>query len=124
MIAILGAVLFGGIAVLTLLVTFGFPLGEFTLSGKYKVLPQKMRITTAVSFLIQVFAITTILQAGAIIPLWFSISLVRGICYFFAVYLSINTFMNFLSSSKKEKYVMTPLALITAVCFWISAITM
>ena len=40
-----------------------------------------------------------------------------------AVYLSLNTVMNFISKSKKEKYIMTPLSFIAAVCFWISAVS-
>lgn len=44
MIFILCVFIFGIIAVLTLLVTIGLPLGEFTLGGKFKVLPSKMRV--------------------------------------------------------------------------------
>jgi len=39
-----------------------------------------------------------------------------------AVYLSLNTVMNFISKSRKERYIMTPLSAITAVCFWITAL--
>jgi len=39
-----------------------------------------------------------------------------------AIYLSLNTVMNFSSKSKKEKYIMTPISLTTAVCFWITAL--
>ncbi len=34
-----------------------------------------------------------------------------------AVYLSLNVVVNFISKSKKEKYIMTPLSLLTAICF-------
>lgn len=37
--SIVGAMIFGLIALLTLLVTLGLPLGEFTMGGKHKVLP-------------------------------------------------------------------------------------
>ena len=39
-----------------------------------------------------------------------------------AVYLTLNALMDFVSKSKKEKYIMTPLALASAVCFWITAL--
>jgi hypothetical protein len=77
-----------------------------------------------ISLFIQIFAIIIILQAGQYISLWFSDNITKYICLFFAVYLTINVFMNILSKSKKEKYVMTPLSLIAAFCFWFNAIKM
>lgn len=123
MASILGAIIFGIIAVLTLLVTAGLPLGEFTLGGKYKILPGKMRIVSGISFLIQLVAIIAVLQAGEVVSFGVEQGIARGICYFFAAYLVLNSVMNFLSNSKKEKYVMTPLAIIAAICFFVTAIT-
>ena len=120
--AIIGAVLFGVIAILTLLVTFGLPLGEYTMGGKHKVLPPQMRIASGLSFFIQLLAIVTILQTGGILTLSIPFHIARGICFFFAAYLTLNVFMNGLSNSKKEKLVMTPLSIIAAICFWITAL--
>ena len=36
--------------------------------------------------------------------------------------LPLNTVMNCISKSKKEKVVMTPLSLISAICFWVTAL--
>lgn len=120
--SILGALLFAVIAVLTLLVTLGLPLGEFTLGGKYKILPPKMRIASGVSFFIQILAIVVILQTGGVINTFIPFRTARGICFFFAAYLVLNSIMNFSSKSKKEKLVMTPLSLIASICFWITAL--
>jgi len=122
--AILAAILFSVIAILTVLVACGLPLGEFTMGGLHKVLPKRFRIIAAISFVIQLFAIAIILQAGGVIAFWFSYNATKYICIFFAAYLSLNTVMNLLSKSKKEKYVMTPLSLFTAVCFWITSLGM
>ena len=54
--------------------------------------------------------------------LCFSGNVTKIICVFMAIFLSLNTFMNFVSKSKKEKYVMTPLSAISAICFWITAL--
>ena len=124
MFAVLGALIFFCIAVLTILVALGFPLGEFTMGGQYKILPIKFRIMAIVSVVIQIFAIFIVLQAGGIIPLMFSLGLTKSICFFFAAYLSLNTIMNLISKSKKERNVMTPLSFIGAACFWITAIQM
>lgn len=124
MIQILGAILFGIVAVVTVLIGIGLPLGEFSMGGKYKVVPPKLRILCWTSLVIQVFATVVILQAGNILPLWFSIKTTKYIVLFFAIYLSLNTIMNLLSTSKKEKYCATPLSVVAAICFWISGLNM
>ena len=124
MFSILGAVLFGVIAIMTVLVACGLPLGEYTMGGQHKILPKKFRFAAVVSVAIQIFAMIIILQAGGLLPLWFSFKITKYICFFFAAYLSLNTIMNMISKSKKEKYVMTPLSLIAGICFWITAFQM
>ncbi|WP_225755839.1 hypothetical protein [Cardiobacterium sp. Marseille-Q4385] len=124
MFSILGAVLFGVIAIMTVLVACGLPLGEFTMGGQHKILPKKFRVIAVISVAIQIFAIIIILQAGGFIPLWLSFKVTKYICFFFAAYLSLNTIMNMLSKSRKEKYVMAPLSLIAGICFWITAFQM
>ena len=124
MFSILGAVLFGVIAIMTVLVACGLPMGEFTMGGQHKILPKKFRVMAVISLGIQIFAMIIILQAGGFIPLWLSFKVTKYICFFFAIYLSLNTIMNMISKSRKEKYVMTPLSLITGICFWITAFQM
>ena len=124
MFSILGAVLFGVIAAMTVLVACGLPFGEFTMGGQHKILPKKFRGVAFISVAIQIFAMIIILQAGGFISLWLSFKVTKYICFFFAAYLSLNTIMNMISKSKKEKYVMTPLSLIAAICFWITAFQM
>ena len=124
MLSILGAVLFGAIAIMTVLAACGLPLGEVTMGGQHKILPKKFRIVAVISFAVQIFAMIIVLQAGGFIPLWLSFKATKYICFFFAVYLSLNTIMNMISKSRKEKYVMTPLSLIAGFCFWITAFQM
>lgn len=124
MLSILGAVLFGIIAIMTVLAACGLPLGEFTMGGQHKNLPKKFRIAAVISFAVQIFAMIIVLQAGGFISLWLSFKATKYICFFFAAYLSLNTIMNMISKSRKEKYVMTPLSLIAGFCFWITAFQM
>ena len=124
MFSILGAVLFGVVAIMTVLVACGLPLGEFTMGGQHKILPKKFRVMAAISVGIQIFAMIIILQAGGFISLWLSFKVTKYICFFFAAYLSLNTIMNMISKSRKEKYVMTPLSLISGICFWITEFQM
>ena len=124
MLSILGAVLFGVTVTMTVLVACGLPLGEFTMGGQHKILPKKFRVVAVISVAIQIFAMIIILQAGGFISLWLSFKVTKYICFFFATYLSLNTIMNMISKSRKEKYVMTPLSLIAGICFWVTAFQM
>lgn len=122
MVAIIGASAFSIVIVLSFLIICGLPLGELTMGGQYRVFPGKLRIILVVQLILQMFSVIIILQAGGVIPLWFSENTTKIICIAMAAYLSLNTFMNFFSKSKKEKYIMTPLSAISAVCFWITGV--
>lgn len=122
MIAIIGASVFSIVIVLSFLIICGLPLGELTMGGQYKIFPKKLRIILVIQLILQIFFVVIILQMGRFIPLWFSESVTKVICIIMAIYLSFNTIMNFISKSKKEKYIMTPLSAISAVCFWITAL--
>ncbi len=124
MIAIIGACAFSVVIVLSLLIICGLPLGELTMGGQYKVFPKKLRMILVTQLVLQVFFVLIILQMGGFVPLYFSVKVTKIIGVVMAVYLSLNTFMNIVSKSKKEKYVMTPLSLIAAICFWITALKM
>ena len=124
MFAILGPVIFGVIATMTILVACGLPFGEFTMGGQHKILPKNLRVAAVISVAIQIFAMIIILQAGDFISLWFSFKVTKYICFFFAAYLSLNTIVNMISKSRKERFVMTPLSLIAGICFWITAFQM
>lgn len=122
MIAIIGASTFSVVIILSILLICGLPLGELTMGGQYKVFPKKLRIVLVLQLALQIFFVIIILQMGGIIPLWFSRNVTKINCVVMAVYLSLNTIMNCISKSKKEKFIMTPLSLISAICFWVTAL--
>ena len=122
MIAIIGAVAFSVVIILSVLIICGLPLGELTMGGQYKVFPKKLRLVLVTQLILQIFFVIVILQMGGFIPLYFSEKATKIICIVMAVYLSLNTVMNFVSKSKKEKCIMTPLSFVAAVCFWITAL--
>ena len=124
MISIIGAGAFSIVIILSILIICGLPLGELTMGGQYKVFPPKLRIVLVTQLILQVFFVLIILQMGEIIPLLFSYNVTKIIGIVMAIYLSVNTVMNLISKSKKEKYIMTPLSFVTAICFWITALQM
>ena len=120
--SVIGAALLLIVAVMEVLLIIGLPLGEFTMGGRYKVLPPLFRVFAASSIFLQLFGAAMILQGGGILKCWFSEKTTMIICLIFAGFFAINTFMNLISQSKKEKYVMTPLAAIEAICFALTAL--
>lgn len=124
MTAIIGASVFSIVIILSFLIICGLPLGELTMGGQYKIFPKKLRIILMAQLILQLFFVIIILQEGEFIPLWFSYNVTRIIGIVMAIYLSLNTVMNLISKSKKEKYIMTPLSFVAAICFWISALQM
>ena len=119
---IIGCISLGIVIILSILIILGLPLGELTLGGRYKVYPGKMRLILVLQLILQVFFLVILLQKGGVMPLWFPFGATKVICIILAVYLSLNVFMNMFSKSKKERFIMTPLSLITAVCFWFVAL--
>ena len=122
--SVIGAVLLLGVTVMEVLLIFGLPLGEFTMGGRYKVLPPMFRLFAASSIILQLFGAAMLLQGSGLMNMWFAGKVTKIICFVFAGFFAVNTIMNFISPSKKEKYVMTPLAAIEAVCFAITAFLM
>lgn len=118
--AIIGACVFLIVIIISFLIICGLPLGELTMGGQYKIFPKKLRIVLVTQLILQIFFVIIILQSGGFLPLLFSTNTTKIICIVMAIYLSLNTFMNFISKSKKEKYVMTPLSGISAICFWLT----
>lgn len=122
--SITGAVLLLAVAVMEILLIFGLPLGEFTMGGRYKVLPPMYRMFAASSVILQLFGAAMILQGGGLMNMWFAGKVIKIICFVFAGFFAVNTVMNIISPSKKEKYVMTPLAAVETCCFAVTAFLM
>jgi len=92
------------------------------MGGKHKIMPKEMRAACLISVCVQLMAVVFLLQAGNVISISLIAPVAKVVCYFFAFYLFVNTIMNALSKSKKEKAVMTPLSFIAAICFLITAL--
>ena len=122
--SIIGAVLLLAVAIMEVLLIIGLPLGEFTMGGRHKVLPPMYRIFAASSIILQLFGAAMLLQGGGLMNMWFAGKVIKIICFVFAGFFAVNTIMNIISPSKKEKYVMTPLAAVEACCFAVTAFLM
>lgn len=123
--AFIGAALLAVVIVMSILLICGLPLGEFSMGGRFgKIWPPKIKLLGVTQLLTQMFALYIILVAGTGIPYFINYIVTRVICFVFAVFFFGNTFLNIISPSKKEKFVMTPMSLISAVCFLVVGILM
>jgi hypothetical protein len=118
----IGSILLFLIVILYVLLALGLPLGAFAMGGRYKILPVNLRIATAVSILVQLFAILVLLQLGNIFSIGLPENIAKGFGYFFGAYLVVNTLGNAVSKSKEERLIMTPLSAVVAFCFFYTAI--
>ena len=55
MVAIIGAITFSVVIILSVLIICGLPLGELTMGGQYKVFPKKLRIVLVTQLIFQIF---------------------------------------------------------------------
>ena len=118
----IGALLLAVVIILSILLLCGLPLGELTMGGRYKVWPRKLRPVAASQLAVQVFALYILLAASGTLPCFISENVTRIVCFVFAVFFLANTVMNFFSTSKKEKYIMTPMSAISSICFLLAGL--
>lgn len=122
MAAVIGVCTFFVIIILSILIICGLPLGELTMGGSYRVFPKKLRLLLITQLVLQIFFMVIILQAGGFLGLFFSHKVTKVIGIIMAVYLSLNVVVNAISKSRKEKYIITPLSRVSAICFWITVL--
>lgn len=121
LIASLGLLILLGLTIFQILLIIGKPLGEFAWGGQHKVLPKKLRIASAASIVLYaIFALFLASKAGIVDIITYKPLLNVGM-WVFAGYFILGIFMNFISRNKKERALMTPVALLLAIVFVITA---
>ena len=120
--AIIAVAIFVVVSIIQLLLALGLPLGKLAYGGKYEKLPAKMRIMSLVAIGIFALGSISVLEQVAIITIFNNPIFTLVVVWIIAVYLAFNTLTNAISKSKREKLIMTPLSLISAICCFIVAI--
>ena len=122
--ALICAVTTFGCALLQLSLTLGAPFGEYALGGQDRVLPKRKRfLSGTLSVLWVVFGIVY-MQKGEILDMGMNSLFVNVMLTIYTIFLGYAIIGNgFITKSKKEKYVMTPLSAVTFVLSIISLIT-
>ena len=107
--SIIVAIILVCIAGFQVLLSLGYPLGEFAMGGYHKVLPRKLRIVSAVNAVILLFMALVFLQHARFIEGFHFLS-TNILVWVITIFLGLNTIANLFSRSKKERNTMTPLS--------------
>ena len=114
------AVIFVLIALFQVLLSLGFPLGEYAMGGLYKVLPNKLRIISALNAMLLIFMGFVFLQHTNVFDV-FRFLPTDILVWIITIFLGVNSLANLISRSEKERFVMTPLSSIAFVlCLYIA----
>ena len=109
--ALVAAIGFFGMMCFQILLALGFPFGQAAWGGKYKKLPPSFRIASLFSAGIFVFASIIVLEKAEVFSVFNSPTVVTYGVWIITAFLGLNTISNFISRSKLEKRIMTPIAL-------------
>ena len=101
--SIIVAILFLAIAVFQILLSLGYPLGEFAMGGYYKVLPKKLRIVSVANALILLFMGFVFLKHTNVLTGLDFLS-TNILVWIITIFLGLNTIANLISRSKKERF--------------------
>lgn len=114
---------FFGIMCFHILLALGFPFGQAAWGGKYIKLPTGFRIASLFSAGIMVFASIIVLEKADVFSVLHRPEVATFGIWILAAFLGINTISNFISPSKWEKRIMTPVSLTLALLCLIIALT-
>ena len=115
-------VLLAALAIFQLALALGAPIGRFAWGGQHRVLPARLRIGSVVAILIySLIALIAWDRTGAIdvFPELFSIVAMWVVFAYFA----LGIFLNAISRSKPERYVMVPVTIVLTVLSFFLAIS-
>ena len=116
-----GVAVLGCLAVFQLFLVAGAPLGRFAWGGQHTVLPTGLRIGSVVSVAIYAAVALLMLQAAGVIDV-LPEGLVVVAMWVLTGYFALGVALNLASRSRPERMVMTPVALVLAVCCLVLAL--
>lgn len=114
--AILAILILFGLSVFQIFLILGYPLGEYAWGGQRKVLNKSLKISSAISIGIYLLMVMILLDSADLIDIYSINFLQKYGIKILAGYFALGTFVNLISRSKKERNIMTPVALTLFVC--------
>ena len=121
--AYVAAVILILLSIFQLLLALGFPLGHLAWGGEQRVLPKKLRVSSAAAIPVLLCAGWIVLARANILPPGSGTGVVKIMTWIFGAYFALNTLGNLASKSDLEKRVMTPVSLLLVVSFVLVALS-
>lgn len=115
--AVIGTILTVLLMIFQVLLSMGFPLGDYAWGGKHKILPKKLRIASGVSAVMLLPAIVSLpaLEFSSSMPVTMNLYVVLS----FTVLFLLSFIGNMASSNPKEKVIMIPASLALFLCYFL-----
>ncbi len=114
---------FFGLMCFQILLALGFPFGEAAWGGKHRILPPIFRFASLFAAAIFVFVSIIVLEKAGISSVFNNSTVVTYGIWVFTAFFGLNTISNFMSRSKLEKRIMTPVSLTLSLLCLVVAIT-
>lgn len=119
--AITACIVLAALTLFQILLIAGLPLGRFAWGGTHRVLPSRLRVASISSiFLYGIFA-AFVASKARVFTVIDNNSVVTIGMWIFTAYFILGVFMNGISRSAHERALMTPVALVLAVLFFLVA---
>lgn len=120
--AVVATVLLGGLALVQLGAIAGMPWGRFLWGGQHEVLPTAFRVGSAVGVVVYVLLALVVLSRAGVVEVvpqaW------QGTLAWVATgFLVISIPPNLISPSRSERFTMTPIVTVLALCFGFVALS-
>src|SRR5688572_25689650 len=117
--ALLGILILAALSVFQLLLIIGKPLGNYAWGGQHDVLPKRLRIASVFSIVLYVVFGVFLASKADLVDVIPNSSFLTVAMWLFTSYFVLGIFVNAISRNKKERMLMTPVALSLAVIFWL-----
>ncbi|MFZ0453486.1 MAG: hypothetical protein WCE54_02575 [Ignavibacteriaceae bacterium] len=104
-------IIFFVISIFQFLLAFGAPFGNLAWGGKYRILPFPLRIGSFISGLIFIISAIVMMEKIKLITVINSPALISVLIWLLVIIFGLSGIGNFMSKSKWEKRIMTPIAL-------------
>lgn len=114
--AIIATIILSGLGIFQLLLALGKPYGEYAWGGGHRILPNPLRVGSAVSILLYALIASIMLDRAGVLPLYTNTSLNQNGIWFIVAYSLLGVVMNAASRSRKERNTMTPLVTVLLIC--------
>lgn len=113
--AILFTLVLAALAIFQVALIAGAPLGHYAWGGADRVLPRQKRVGSVISIVLYAIFAFLALERGGVIDVFGSSIVVVIAMWVVTVYLASGIVLNAISRSRKERFVMTPVALVLTV---------